>query len=91
MQTENYPLICFLLPPPPKQNRGLRTVVLLHLSTTWAAVLVQRLLLNGLQPPPGHIHCCTVGSFVVASGDVLCVMPKGCRGQPCGPLLWSLS
>lgn len=30
-------------------------------------------------PLSGYIHCCITGSFMAAWGDLLCVVPRGCR------------
>lgn len=39
-----------------------------------------------LQPPWGHIHCCTMGSSMAACGDLLCLMPMGCSGTGCSTM-----
>ena len=43
-------------------------------------------------PPPGLIHCCTVGSSMAARGDVFHVVPVGRRGMACSSvgLSWVL-
>jgi len=37
-------------------------------------------VLHRLQPPSGLIYCCTMGSSMAAWGDLLHVVPVGCRG-----------
>ena len=37
------------------------------------------------EAPSGPIHCCFVGSCMAARGDLLLVVPMGCRGQPDPP------
>ena len=39
-----------------------------------------------LQPPLGHIHCCTMGSSMAAHGDLLHAVPMNCRGKACSSM-----
>jgi len=41
---------------------------------------------HGLQPPPVHIHCCTMGSSMAACGDLLHTVPMGSRGTVCSTM-----
>ena len=37
-------------------------------------------------PPSGLIHCCTMGSSMAACGDLLHMVPIGCRGTACSTI-----
>lgn len=37
----------------------------------------------GCHVPPGHIHCCTMGSSMAAGGDLLRTVLMGCGGTAC--------
>jgi len=37
-------------------------------------------------PPLGLIHCCPMGSSMAAHGDLLCVVPMGCRETACSSM-----
>ena len=69
---------------PHESPRGVASTVLLPLSMGCSSGL--GLLLQGYPwavPPLGHIHCCLVRSSMATCGDLLCVVPMGCRGRAC--------
>ena len=37
-------------------------------------------------PLSDHIHCCPVGSSMATCGDLLCMMPMGCKGTACSTM-----